>query len=149
MDVYLLQYSSRVFCLLPRTTVIKRRAAERGGHRLTIFSTQTCGTLRFTTTIFHPSSWSWQPMKYPLLSHVVHRKSQTLRFAKIERTSVIYVLLVISSYIYFLYFKFEEQTNKDVCILESALATYVVIGHIWMEMLGLERMFELLWVREP
>jgi len=143
------QYSSRVFCLLPRTTAIKRRVAERGGHGLTSFSTQTCGTPRFTTAIFHPSSWSWQPMKYPLLSHVVHRKSRwTLRFAKIAWTSVIYVLLLILSYIYILYFRFEEQTNKDVCILEIALATYVVISHIWME-LGLERMFELSRVREP
>ena len=110
---YLLQYSSRVFCLLPRTTAIICRVAERGGRGLTSFSTQTRGTPRFTTAIFHPSSWSWQPMKYPLLSHAVHRKSRwTLRFAKIAWTSVIYVLLLILSYIYILYFRFEEQTNK-------------------------------------
>ena len=104
------------FCVLPRTTAIKRRVAERGGHGLTSFSTQTRGTPHFTTVIFHPSSWSWQPIKYPLLSRAVHRKSRwTLRFAKIVWTSVIYVFLLILSYIYFLYFRFEEQTNKISC----------------------------------
>jgi len=75
---------------------------------------------------------------YPLLSHAVHRKSRwTLRFAKIAWASEIYVLLLILSYIYI--YIFEEQTNKDVCILEIALVTNV----------GLERMFELSRVGEP
>jgi len=60
-----IQYSSRVFCLLPRTTAMSGRVAERGGHGETSFSTQTRGTPRFTTAIFHPSPWSWLPMNIP------------------------------------------------------------------------------------
>jgi len=34
---FYIQYSSRVFCLLPRTTAMSGRVAERGGHGETSF----------------------------------------------------------------------------------------------------------------
>jgi len=97
-----IQYSSRVFCLLPRTTAMSGRVAERGGHSETSFPRKHVEHRvlppRFSTHL-HKADRRWI---YPLLSHAVHRKSRwTLRFAKIAWASVIYVLLLILSYIYF------------------------------------------------
>jgi len=98
----LIQYSSRVFCLLPRTTAMSGRVAERGGHGETSFPRKHVEHRvlppRFSTHL-PKADRRWI---YPLLSHAVHRKSRwTLRFAKIAWASVIYVLLLILSYIYF------------------------------------------------
>jgi len=142
MSYYVLvQYSSRVFAYFhapPRWVVEWQNAVATVKQ---VFHANTWNTA-FYHRDFPPVSLKLTVDEYTpcwaTLSTANRGESRwTLLFAEIVWTSVIYVLLLIFHiYIYifvlfFLYFRFEEQTNKDACILEIALQRRSLQSMIW------------------